>query len=350
MKQRDLSLDLIRILACLMVVTTHAPFPAATTHSALLASISLVTVPCNALFFMVSGALLLPPPGHTTTPQFSTRAFLGKRLGKIVVPTLVWSAFYLVILALRENLGVTDIVRKVLSMPFSPQGTGVLWFMYALTGLYLLTPILSAWIDNASEREERLYLGLWTVTLCYPLLRNILDINDSTQGILYYFSGCAGFFLLGHYMQHYGLKVRLWQATLVYILALGIPLTVYLQHIDVDTSVFVNNYSSVFVAMQSVFWWTLLKTVAKRCNWSAKSRSVLAKLSALTFGIYLSHIFFKSIIFRNIPFIVGLPPFLQIFATIVLTFTIALGLSWLVSRTPVGSYVVGYRQRKKEYK
>ncbi len=61
MKQRDLSLDLIRILACLMVVTTHAPFPAATTHSALLAGVSLVTVPCNALFFMVSGALLLPP-------------------------------------------------------------------------------------------------------------------------------------------------------------------------------------------------------------------------------------------------------------------------------------------------
>ncbi len=64
MKQRDLSLDLIRILACLMVVTTHAPFPAATTHSALLSGISLVTVSCNALFFMVSGALLLPPP-HT---------------------------------------------------------------------------------------------------------------------------------------------------------------------------------------------------------------------------------------------------------------------------------------------
>ncbi len=348
MKQRDLSLDLIRIFACLLVVTTHAPMPATTTHSALLAGVSLVTVPCNALFFMVSGALLLPPP-CTGTPQLSTRAFLGKRLGKVVVPTLVWSAFYLVLLVLRENLGATDIVRKVLSMPFSPQGTGVLWFMYALTGLYLLTPILSAWIDRAGEREERLYLGLWAVTLCYPLLRHVVDINDSTQGMLYNFSGWVGYFLLGHYMQHYGRKVRLWQATLAYAVALCLPLAVNLLRINMDASIFLDNFS-VFSMMQCVFWWTLLKTVAKRCNWSAKSQTVYAKVSALTFGIYLMHIFIMRSVLWNIPFIAGLPPVLQILVTIVLTFTIALGLSWLVSRTPAGSYVVGYRQRKKEYK
>lgn len=62
MTHRDLSLDLIRIFACLMVVATHSPLPSAEAHSVLLAGLSLVTTPCNALFFMVSGALLLPPP------------------------------------------------------------------------------------------------------------------------------------------------------------------------------------------------------------------------------------------------------------------------------------------------
>lgn len=62
MKQRDLSLDVIRILACLMVVLVHSPLPAKEAHSALLAGISLLAMPCNALFFMVSGALLLPAP------------------------------------------------------------------------------------------------------------------------------------------------------------------------------------------------------------------------------------------------------------------------------------------------
>ena len=62
MKHRDFSLDLIRILACLMVVLTHSPLPSADEHSVLSAGVSLITSPCNALFFMVSGALLLPPP------------------------------------------------------------------------------------------------------------------------------------------------------------------------------------------------------------------------------------------------------------------------------------------------
>ncbi len=345
MTHRDLSLDLIRIFACLMIVATHSPLPSADAHSVLLAGLSLVTTPCNALFFMVSGALLLPPPppASVATTLTSTRAFLRKRLGKVVVPVLVWSAVYIVALSLKEHLGAIDIARKVLSIPFSAQGTGVLWFMYALTGLYLLTPILSAWLARADEKEERLYLGLWVVTLCYPLLRYVVDINDSVTGILYNFSGCAGYFLLGHWLQHYGGRVRLWQATMVYAVALGLPLATHLLHMDVDATLFTSNTTSVFVLLQAVFWWTFLKAVARRCKTLEKHQTIFARVSALTFGIYLMHILIMRDGLRNIPLIASLPPVLQILVTIVLTFTLSLALSWLISRTPLGGYVVGYR-------
>lgn len=62
MKQRDLSLDLIRIMACVMVVLMHSPIPMANANGVLLSSLSYFTTPCIGLFFMVSGALLLPPP------------------------------------------------------------------------------------------------------------------------------------------------------------------------------------------------------------------------------------------------------------------------------------------------
>ena len=351
MKHRDFSLDLIRIIACLMVVTTHSPLPlpSADEHSVLLAGVSLFTIPCNALFFMVSGALLLPPP-ITHTPQCSTRAFLGKRLGKVVVPVLVWSVVYLVMLSLREHLGAADIARKVLSIPFAAQGCGVLWFMYTLIGLYLLTPILSAWLAGAGEKEERLYLGLWVITLCYPLLRYVVDINDSVTGILHNFSGCVGYFLLGHWLQHYGSKIRLWQATIGYAVAIGVPLATHLLHVDVDSSLFTCNTVLVFVLVQAVFWWTLLKTVAKRCHRLGKYQTAFAKVSALTFGIYLMHIFIMRTLLWPNPFVASLPPALQILVTVLLAFTIALALSWLISRTPVGGYVVGYRQRKTKKK
>ncbi len=62
MKQRDLSLDLLRIVACVMVVIMHSPIPSDNVDGIILSSLSYFTAPCIGLFFMVSGALILPPP------------------------------------------------------------------------------------------------------------------------------------------------------------------------------------------------------------------------------------------------------------------------------------------------
>lgn len=61
MKQRDLSLDLLRIVACVMVVMMHSPIPSDNSDGIILSSLSYFTAPCIGLFFMVSGALILPP-------------------------------------------------------------------------------------------------------------------------------------------------------------------------------------------------------------------------------------------------------------------------------------------------
>lgn len=91
MKQRNLSLDIIRIFACLLVITCHAPMARQDAHSFVHAATSLFSSPCNMLFFLVSGALLLPAPG--TDLKLSTRDFLRKRLNKVLLPTLVWTVF-----------------------------------------------------------------------------------------------------------------------------------------------------------------------------------------------------------------------------------------------------------------
>lgn len=63
MKQRDITLDMLRIIACMMVVLMHSPIPSSNNaNGLLLSSVSYFTAPCIGLFFMVSGALLLPPP------------------------------------------------------------------------------------------------------------------------------------------------------------------------------------------------------------------------------------------------------------------------------------------------
>ncbi len=55
-----------------------------------------LTAPCIGLFFMVSGALLLPV-------REDASAFIRKRMMKILCPTLVWTAFYMVIYCSSES-------------------------------------------------------------------------------------------------------------------------------------------------------------------------------------------------------------------------------------------------------
>ena len=84
---RDVSLDLLRVTAIAMVVLMHSPI-AGSALGAVLATLSYLTAPCIGLLLMVSGALLL---GN----QSVASDFLRRRFGKIVVPTLFWTVFYL---------------------------------------------------------------------------------------------------------------------------------------------------------------------------------------------------------------------------------------------------------------
>lgn len=147
-KQRDYSLDLVRILACFMVVLMHSPMQTENANGLLLSSLSYFTAPCIGLFFMVSGALLLPSPIYTRYTNASaenlTLTFLKKRLKKVLLPTLVWTSFYIAVKVCDGELKGHELLRSVISIPFSAQGHGVLWFMYTLIGLYLVTPIISA--------------------------------------------------------------------------------------------------------------------------------------------------------------------------------------------------------------
>ncbi len=104
-----------------------------------------------------------------------------------------------------------DWLRTLGSLPFSPQGNPVLWFMYTLIGLYLLAPVLSRWLNYASRTEIEFYLGLWGISLCFPIVRPVVNINTGDTGILYYFTGYAGYFVLGYYLKQYPKRIP-WKA------------------------------------------------------------------------------------------------------------------------------------------
>jgi len=330
--KRDLSLDAVRVLACLMVVLMHSPMPLASGSSSLVQNVlSYATAPCIGLFFMVSGALLLPA-GQPAT------AFLRRRLSKVLCPTLVWTAFYIVVCGNSDDIG-----RTLLSVPFSPQGHGILWFMYTLVGLYIIAPVISPWLESASRRSVEMYLILWGVTLCYPLIENTLAVNQGITGSLYYVSGYAGYFLLGYYLRRWSVR---WPGLLIMV-AVSAAAPVYCKLAGRPVDFYrVFWYLSVFVAVFCVFYFQTVRRLFNAWQVPSYVRMPLVLLSNLSFGIYLSHIYLlRNVLWGGVCYLTG-SYLLDTLIMALAAFAGAALFSYLVSLLPFGAYIIGYKHKK----
>ena len=88
MKNRDYRIDLLRIIACIMVIGIHAPQSGLNYSGVFLVGSSYLCEPCIGLFFMISGYLLLPV-------KLSYKEFISKRLNRVLIPTIFFSVFYI---------------------------------------------------------------------------------------------------------------------------------------------------------------------------------------------------------------------------------------------------------------
>lgn len=347
MKDRNLAIDYIRVLACLLVIVIHSPMAGIGTSSFIMASCSLIGMPCVCLFFMVSGYLLLP----TKESMFS---FLHKRMNRILWPTLFWTVFYLLVAYFSTgNYASQPWLKTILSIPFTRQGNGFLWFMYTLVGLYLLAPILSAWLSTATKKEVQLILALWGVSLLYPLLKQVLYLTEDTYGILYYFTGYAGYFLLGYYIKCYRPGISFVLLAFLYLVPMLVALLGRVNKMDLLADSF--SYLSIWAGMMSFALFMLFvklfpSTTASRqrpADTSMLTRLIVC-LSKCSFGIYLVHkLVLKDCLF-HVGFISRYGGIAQILMTIPLTLFISWAVVWLLSFLPFADYIVGFSSRKGE--
>lgn len=340
MKQRDIPLDILRVLACIMVVAIHSPLPSENANGVFLTALSYFTAPCIGLFFMVSGALLLPVKGDYVP-------FLKRRLGKIIWPTVIWTIIYIA-LNLSKNPDRVNIVQTLLSVPFSAQGHGVLWFMYTLTGLYLIAPLLSPWLEKASKKDLQIVMALWALTLCYPVLEELVGIriDESQTGVLYYFGGYAGYFLLGYYLKNYPGSIPFPIAAFVAVAGIaGLLLTKWFN-VDID---FYRMFwcLSIFIVALCVVVWKSVVFIVKYL--SVKELRLTVRISNLSFGIYLCHILIMREILWNISLIRSIDNYiLQSFVIFGLTFILSVAVCEFLSRMPFAQFIIAYKKTRRE--
>ena len=337
MKNRVFYLDIIRILACIMIIAMHAPIPNTGLDSYVLSSISMLTAPGIGLFVMVSGALLLPI-------RIPTKQFLHRRLRKIVGPILFWTLVSMIIYVPKDVILSSHIWSGLLSIPIQAQFSPILWFMYMLAGLYLLAPILSAWLRSATKRECRFYLCLWLITLCYPLVRSVLIVNESYSGVFYYFSGYVGYFLLGYYIRMYVKTESIWRSFLFFLIP--ITLATLLKILKMQVPFYdVFWYLSAFTVMMCAAWFLLAKRIRIVYDETVGWHKIVALVSNCCFGIYLVHLFImRSIIWKwTWLYDMGI---MQIMLVTLMTFIGSFVVTWLISLLPGAQYIIGFKQKR----
>lgn len=149
-------LDLLRVLACFMVIMVHSGEffyigPGDTiirdhTYGTGLYGSALRA--CVPLFVLSSGYLLLPIREATGT-------FFRRRYTRVLFPLLLWSVVYVFYFQGVANLAALGEHLLLIGVNFS---SGHLWFMYMLLGLYAFAPVISPWLRETSTREERWFL------------------------------------------------------------------------------------------------------------------------------------------------------------------------------------------------
>lgn len=327
-KERIAWVDLLKVVACFLVVFSHNcdPYVAVfdSDRSSFLAgvfsgSLTRSSVP---LFVMMTGVLLLPVT--RTMPQFYRR-----RIGRILPPLIFWSValplfywLYINHVSPSANPAISpsdytfpETVRRAVTFIFNFNYTTTpLWYLYMLVGLYLIIPVLNAWLVQARKKDLQLFLSVWFFTLFIPYIKmfapalgyegnygnmGIFGVCDWNEyGAFHYISGFIGYLVLAYYLVEYPLKLSL-AKTLLY----GIPL--FLTGYAITSFGFVElqryypgNYAYLeiiwFFTGINVFMMTLPVFVIIQ-KLPVRTNRWLARTASLTFGIYLCHFFFVQV-------------------------------------------------------
>lgn len=324
----------LRIVATMAVVMIHtcttfvyndfACTNAERLYLDILSSLNGVSVP---LFLMITGALLLPPEKEITYEMC-----LKKYVVRIVVCLFLFGALYGVMEMYYSWAKVclwNSFVDKVLYSFISGERVIHFWYLYALIGIYMILPILKAFVNNDKDGKNIGWALLFLLTFDFicPLVEGFTGVH-----IAFYIPITYTVFypLLGYYLCRYmriGIKID------VMVIILVAAIFVAAEVIGGDNGRIIS-YSSPFMAVAAAAIFDLFRHLDRNGRCTAR----LWNVDRLCFGAYLIHPIFSSLSY----YYVGLTPVtfagLYHLTTIGLWLTFCLcafACSWVMMQIPI---------------
>ena len=348
--KRYFGIDLIRVVACFLVMQTHAGEiyyiedngdlirNEKNIWPGIFNSLARVCVP---LFVMISGYLLLP-----MKTDYST--FLKKRFTRVSFPFIAFCIFYDIYYYIR---GVIDIKTMLINIPkiFINYGSelGHLWFMYMIMGVYLLIPIFSPWIKSAKKEHFYFYFVIWLISsfscyihLAFPQIWGEVYWNNNT--VVQGFIGDFGYAVLGAFIKLHLKEKNLYiLGIILYLIGSGFTMFGFLYKREEATTCeeieVTWKFDSINVVIATFGVFLLLRKV--ECK-NEKVVKIFNDIALKSYGMYLIHIFFLQF-FKYVFDAPNQFPLWCIFVIAILTFITSYLVIKALSYIPYSQYIIG---------
>lgn len=196
---RNYSFDVLRILACFLVIVNHTIeglfkyFPSKTGYlSFAVFYFCKIAVP---IFLMISGALLIPK-------EESLKKLFFKRIFRMIIILLVFSFVSGLIyktIAISSTRSILTFLKSLLIKPIWPYWH--LWYLYAYTALLFSLPIIRKMCSSMNKKDYYYYFICWIVFSSFlPFIAKIKGFYIYGNIIPAIFSSYLGCFIIGHFL------------------------------------------------------------------------------------------------------------------------------------------------------
>ena len=341
-KKRVFYFDILNILAMLAVVAMHCngivhrnPNIRAWKSSLFVDCIMYWAVP---VFFMLSGATLM-----TYREKYDTKTFFKRRLTKILIPFIFWTAIMFVWKYLTKQFVLDSYsIKNIISAFMSNKEESTYYFMFLILSIYITMPLLSLLAKD--EYRKTLWFTVILIFILNTTIPNLLQwVGISYKSnVTVQVGNYVIYIFLGYLLSTQDLSKK--QKYIIYIGAiLGLIFryfTTYFPSIESGKVIKTTwGYWTWHCVLLSIAVFVFIKGLNfEKITKNEKLKKLLAKISKCSFGIYLIHIIVKYYVVLLLKWDVQSCSFRTI--GIIVVYLISLAIVWILKQIPIVKKIV----------
>lgn len=300
-KEKDLDIELMRVLAVFFVIFNHTqkygfqlfsnywPFDVRFIVYGFLSIFSKFSVP---LFYMIFGALML-----NREPEPYSK--LLRRVGKMAALVFSWSAIYFAIDVARgeEALSIPTFFLRI----YESNCNFSFWYLYTYIALLMTLPLLQKFAQSLKNQDFCYLFGIFLLFSClipageFLLGQGQHAINKDFKPA-WLCTGIVVYPLLGYFLRH---RIRdFWNGkrlALLWVCNVGLILLSVLMtglRIWQTGEVSAQTFHNTFVCVNAAAIFVSCQYLCAHTAPPRRTKNVILSLGDSTLGIYLLHVFF----------------------------------------------------------